>query len=528
MKIYFISGVRNGEKLDLSGDRFRIGRETDNDIVMETEGVSRYHAELIKKDDDNWAIKDLGSTNGCKINNEAISGEKELKQGDIVALGDQEFRVGDKKNETKAQEEPSLIPIIQPVKKKAETEADKTDKAEVKPVQKIVFQPMPKKSAGEAAKSADKSSPEPVIETVKPVAVAPEVKKDSAPPEKTQDEALKSPLLTAKELSESAADIFDMKKKTPEKDDKKSDFTVKKHLFNIIFYLVLLVGVVVFVFWFLNSSQNIKPANVHVVREVKKIPLLLYYVKTKITKDNIFRFSLLIEDNRAKFTIDDLKSSRHHVETIKEVKPEFMKTLKTAVENTGFMDLQPVSRGSAVNNLDETREMTVALDNKMNTIIVQNNSAPTSFEDIEEAIMEFADGYDLLTFAMPPKELYKRGLESFVKAEEYYANRKARASNLLAAEHRYKITIDYLEQFTPKPKEWEVAKKRHAEVVAMRHKRWEELTYEVERLERLKKIKEAIDTLNEMLELAPEGSKAYKRTRVRITRLSEALKARKR
>jgi predicted nuclease with TOPRIM domain len=171
--------------------------------------------------------------------------------------------------------------------------------------------------------------------------------------------------------------------------------------------------------------------------------------------------------------------------------------------------------------------MTIALNDKINTVTIQNNSAPTSFEDIEDAIMEFADGYDLLTFAMPPKELQKRAQESFVKAEEYYANRNARASNLLAAERRYKITIDYLNQFSPKPKIWDVARKRHAEVKAMRHKRWNELQYEVERLERLAKIKEAIDTLNEMQELAPEGSKAHKWARLKITRLSEALKARK-
>lgn len=523
MKICFISGVRNGERIELSGNRFRIGRETDNDIVMETEGVSRYHAELIRKDGDTWVLKDLGSTNGSKINGEAVSGEKPLRQDDVVALGDQEFRVGGKKAETKVPDEPAVIPLIRPEKKAPETAENKAETV----ARKIVFQPLPKKADKEAGENKSKNSPEPVIETVKSAA-APLREKPESAPEKTGNEAAKSPLLTAKELSESAADIFTTKKKAPEADKKKPESAVRKYLFNIIFYLVLLCGVVVFVFWFLNSSQEIKPASVTIVKEVKKIPLLLYYVKTKITADNIFRFSLLVEDNSAVFTIDDLKSDRHHSETVKEIKPEFMKILQAAVENTGFMELQPVSRGAAVNNLDETREMTVGLDGKLNTIVIQNNSAPTSFEDIEDAIMEFADGYDLLTFAMPPKELQKRAQESFVKAEEYYANRNARAANLLAAERRYKITIDYLNQFSPKPEIWDIARKRYEEVRAMRDKRWNELEYEVERLERLGKIKDAVDTLNEMLELAPEDSKAYKRARMKITVLSEALKARKR
>jgi hypothetical protein len=263
------------------------------------------------------------------------------------------------------------------------------------------------------------------------------------------------------------------------------------------------------------------------VSKNKKIPLVLHYVKTKITKDNIFRFSLLIENNSAKFTIDDVKSDRHRNETIKDIKPEFIKALKTAIEGTGFMDLSPVSKGSAVNNLDETRKMTIALNKKYNSITIQNNSAPTSFEDIEDAIKDFTDGYDLLTFAMSPKELQKQAKESFAKAEEYYANRKAKSANLLAAERRYKITIDYLNQFSPKPKIWDQARRRYAEVKAMRKELWKELDYERERLERLAKYKDAIEVLNEMKQLTIEGSKEEKWVRKRVTRLSEALKARK-
>ncbi|MDD5599027.1 MAG: FHA domain-containing protein [Victivallaceae bacterium] len=525
MKICFIRGVRNGERLKLSGDRFRIGRETDNDIVLETEGVSRYHAELIK-DGGDWILKDLGSTNGCKVNDQTVDGEKTLAEGDLVALGDQEFRIGDEKNEPEVRAADPVIPVIQSMKTEPETPGGKGGKTGAETVvRKIVFQPMPKKAGNAGREGKSKDSPEPVIETVKPAA---QKAKPEPAAEKTKDETMKSPLITAKELSESAADIFDMKKKTPEKESKKPEPAIRKHLFNIIFYLVLLFGVVVFVFWFLSYNQETGRTSVAAVKKVREIPLLLYYVKTKITQDNVFRFSLLVENNSAQFVIDDLKSNRHHSETIKEIKPEFMKTLKTAIESTGFMDLQPVSRGAAVNNLDETREMTIALNDKLNTVTIRNNSAPTSFEGIEDAIMEFADGYELLTFAMPPKELQKRAQESFDKAEEYYANRNANASNLLAAERRYKITIDYLNQFSPKPKIWDIARKRHAEVSAMRHKRWNELQYEVERLERLAKIKEAIETLNEMLELAPEGSKAYKWARLKITRLSEALKARKR
>ncbi len=520
MKIYFINGLLEGEQIELFGSEISIGRETDNNIVIESDSLSRHHAKLIKQPDENWLLKDLGSTNGCKVNKELIKDDKLLVEGDVITLGDQEFRLGEEKNKAL----PSDIPIIKSIKKTEDSVApiNKTfvpeKKAESLTVNKIIFEPIPKKTEDNPEKNEKTSFSKPIIETVKSEVVAEKAKSQAS----SEDE--KSPLLTAKELSESANDIFDAKGKAAAKE---SVPIVKKHFLNILFYLILLMAVVVFVFWFLSYNKSTKKSHaVSVVKDIK-IPLVLHYVKNKITKDNVFRFSLLVENNIAKFTIDDLKSDRHYSKTIKDIKPEFMKALKSAIEDTGFMELQPVSQGSTANNLDETRKMTIALNNKFNSITIQNNSAPTSFEDIEAAIEEFADGYDLLTFAMPPKELQKRATESFTKAEEYYANRSARAGNLLEAERRYKITIDYLNQFSPKPKIWDIARKRYDEVRIMRKKRWNELQYEVERLERLNKIKEAIEVLNEMIQLAPEGSKAYKRARVKITRLSEALRKRK-
>jgi pSer/pThr/pTyr-binding forkhead associated (FHA) protein len=521
MKIYFLNGLRKDEQFELSGEEFSLGRELNNDVVIETDGVSRYHAKLFKQPDGSWLLEDLESMNGCKVNKKLIKGQRLLKEGDVVTLGDQNFRMEGDKKEVKKEEkkESASIPIIQTVKEPLE---EKKTMASKNTVKKIVFEPIPKKTAKPAEKAPEKSkknsSPQPIIGTVKPKTIA----------EKAKPEVKKSPEVTAKELSESADNIFGEQNNNSNVDKKNSGpGAAKKHIFNIIFYLVLLVGVVIFVFLFLNSNKEIKKQSVTSVSKNKKIPLVLSYVKTKVTRDNIFRFSLLIENNKSKFTIDDLKSDRHRSEIFKDIKPEFIKALKTAIEGTGFMDLQPISKGSVVNNLDETRKMTIALNKKYNSITIQNNSAPTSFEDIESAIEDFADSYDLLTFAMPPKELQKRAIESFKKAEEYYANRKAKASNLLAAEDRYKLTVDYMSQFSPKPKIWDIARRRYAEVKAMRKKRRKELHYEVERLERLKKLKEAREALNEMLELTPIDESNYKKIQLKITRISERLNARK-
>jgi pSer/pThr/pTyr-binding forkhead associated (FHA) protein len=60
----------------------RIGRAPDNDIVIDDDRVSRYHARLVQRGD-GYEIVDLGSANGLKIENERIS-RKSLVHGDVV------------------------------------------------------------------------------------------------------------------------------------------------------------------------------------------------------------------------------------------------------------------------------------------------------------------------------------------------------------------------------------------------------------------------------------------------------------
>ena len=72
-----------------------IGRSRDCEIVLEDSGISRRHAE-IRHGPDGWAIEDLGSTNGVRVNGRRVSGSQALSAGDRVELGSTEivFEVG--------------------------------------------------------------------------------------------------------------------------------------------------------------------------------------------------------------------------------------------------------------------------------------------------------------------------------------------------------------------------------------------------------------------------------------------------
>ena len=63
-----------------------IGRSRECDIVLEDSNVSRRHAEL-RPDLEGWAIVDLGSTNGVRVNGRRIAAGEALQPGDRIDLG---------------------------------------------------------------------------------------------------------------------------------------------------------------------------------------------------------------------------------------------------------------------------------------------------------------------------------------------------------------------------------------------------------------------------------------------------------
>ncbi|MFB7928479.1 MULTISPECIES: FHA domain-containing protein [Streptomyces] len=77
----------------------RIGRATDNDLVIDDLVVSRRHAELRALPDGTYQITDLGSHNGTYLNGSAVTSAP-VGQGDIVGIGHSVFcLVGDELQE---------------------------------------------------------------------------------------------------------------------------------------------------------------------------------------------------------------------------------------------------------------------------------------------------------------------------------------------------------------------------------------------------------------------------------------------
>jgi hypothetical protein len=68
-----------------------IGRQLSNDIIVEDKRVSRYHAQIKFQPDGQFAIFDLGSTNGITINNIPSQRQHILRHGDRFTIGSYDF-----------------------------------------------------------------------------------------------------------------------------------------------------------------------------------------------------------------------------------------------------------------------------------------------------------------------------------------------------------------------------------------------------------------------------------------------------
>jgi len=69
----------------LSGDEVTVGRLAECQIHIADANVSRRHAAFIRLDD-GWAVVDLGSTNGTRVNGEPVK-HRRLRDGDVIEIG---------------------------------------------------------------------------------------------------------------------------------------------------------------------------------------------------------------------------------------------------------------------------------------------------------------------------------------------------------------------------------------------------------------------------------------------------------
>ena len=78
--------VPGGQRVELHEGHYVVGRHLECDIFISDSNVSRRHAEFVCAGRD-VIVRDLGSTNGTKVNGVVITGDQLLQHGDVIGFG---------------------------------------------------------------------------------------------------------------------------------------------------------------------------------------------------------------------------------------------------------------------------------------------------------------------------------------------------------------------------------------------------------------------------------------------------------
>jgi len=85
-----MSAEVKGQTHELGPAGLTIGRSEDNTIAINNPTVSGHHCAITLQDNGEFLLRDLGSTNGTRVNSQEIT-EKVLKSKDLVHAGSVEF-----------------------------------------------------------------------------------------------------------------------------------------------------------------------------------------------------------------------------------------------------------------------------------------------------------------------------------------------------------------------------------------------------------------------------------------------------
>ena len=504
MKIFFVNGVRGGDEVEFALPEITIGRDDGNILRIPTEAVSRYHARLRQNESGVWTICDQGSTNGVKLNRVRIGGERELAEGDLIEIGDQMIRVTGLNAEPPKvifNPIPSVTPFHPEVERALEPEAATGTTVEA-PLP--LSEPPPAASKAAESKAADAAG-------------------ESGSGTKTDLSAL---------LIGRAGSLFDRTRRIEPQPERGADNASetsepaaaeskpRRRISNLTFYTVIGVVAVVVI------TSVLRWMGPDAARKAPKAaaaepPLTLFFEKEIKAPDNVFRFAMQLENGRVTFTLDDLKSQRHYQRTFEKLNSGAVSILRSRIRSSGIRAMVPPTAPRTKELI--SRRLVIAEKQELLEFRIAGRFVPAEFEAVEKAIDDFAESYGLQTISLTPEELRNQAAASFAKAEDLYANREARPTNLRDAIDRYRQVVNYLEQFSPHPPLWDRAKRRLTEAEELRKRKLDNLEYERVRLGGIRDFQRMRQVFLQVMELADQESPEFDIARQRLFKLDNYL-----
>jgi phosphoserine phosphatase RsbU/P len=109
--LVFLAGPIAGRRYKLADGEYVIGRRSDCQIFVPDMRVSRQHARLWK-DNESWALEDLGSNNGTFVNGVKVQQATTLRHDDEIVIANNRIRVEARDTEAKFAPEGNNVTIV--------------------------------------------------------------------------------------------------------------------------------------------------------------------------------------------------------------------------------------------------------------------------------------------------------------------------------------------------------------------------------------------------------------------------------
>ncbi len=487
MKLFFTDGRKKGDSFELLPPSASIGRELDNNIQLEGEGESRYHSKF-EFDNNEWKIKDLGSTNGTKLNGTKLTPNESviLKVGDNILIGKQTILFTEKLP-TSTDDDIIIIP-----------------KEEKQPSMIAI------------------KSPSPMDETIPD---------EPTPPEKSKEG----------DSSKSFSDFFEDKDATPAPFSEATDFFGKPHKKQeastekkkkhggILFYVGVLGVTVILIAIFLlvkNEETRNSKKKIITVKKQKGAPLLIRYEKQIITTNpnlNIFRYLMVIQNGEVTITRDDLQSN-YKQKLSRTIDEEQQQTLQEAISEAKFMSTKQPQRGIPQEGEDKMQVITIAYGKEMNSITVKNSPPPRSFVQAIYALDEFSRNVlNIPPISLTPEETKKAGISAYRKAKQLFDNYQARNPNLYLSIKYFSLALENLDGFQNIP-EFNEAYKYKQEAENLLQQSVSKHSFNYERYKQLGDLQNAREECRIIMEINDSNAEAYKKAKSYILTLDDLIK----
>lgn len=488
MKITFLN--TNQQEMTFDNGTVTVGREEDNTIQLQSDGISRHHGKIYSDANGDWFVEDLGSTNGIRLNGKKITAAVKLAEDDVMDFHQDKLKISG----IAALDTIAFTPVSTDTAKisvSAVVPFDETGSAS--------FDPIIPSPSGDASSIL-----------IAPAAAEPEAQQPKGP----ELEQL------AEFIQQNTNNLFNssMKKDTGSANNPQKS---KPKFGNKLFYVTLICAVIVIAAFLIKILEDKKAplAKDTTAKTAKEYPLYLTYIKENITPNNVFRFMLVIEEDQASFSVDDLKSQLRYGPINITVPDSDITKLKQVITESKFMKLEPVSPGIFNNNEREFKELNIIHGPSNNHIILKNRPAPREFMDIEEAINVFAESCNMATFSLSPEELREQALVHFRTAEDKFANYETNLANLKEAINSYNIVIEYLSGMTPEPKIRRESATQMKRAKELRSRFIQQYRSQYVSMLNQRKLAEAKDALEKLLELYENNTKEYQLTKERMIKL---------